>query len=260
MSKADPPRRSDVGYRRPPKDHQFRKGVSGDPKGRPRRKSAQKSSGLVFSDQRANQLLLEEAYRLVSIREGSTLMTLPLIQAVYRSLGVAAVKGNRTAQKLIADSVQKIETSVREDRVENLTALMSYKSDWEARIDQARELGQVVPRPVPHPDDIIIDFDRGEATICGPKTKEEKAEWDRLLDYRDTLQRLISDMAERFEKVGPGESKDLYLQAWKDTQLQYDRTNDNLPSRYRRDLNDRCWEDDASRPGSQKTVTWSGEL
>jgi hypothetical protein len=260
MSDADPPRRSAVGYRRPPKEHQFTKGVSGNPKGRPKLKPAEKPKEvLAFSAQRANQLLIEEAYRNVTVREGERFITMPLLQAVYRSLGVQALKGSRFAQKMIADRVREVESADRENRVDYVQTMMEYKSDWEARIDEAQRLGQRVPDPLPHPDDIKIDFVRGDVTVCGPKTKEEKAEWGRILARRDDLQAIVSDMARQHKHDAPAGKRALYLKVWKDTQLQYDKINDDLPRRYRRKLNDRCWEDGASRPGSQKTADWPGD-
>ena len=49
-----------VGYGRPPSHTRFRKGVSGNPGGRPRGMTAV----------RANRLALQEAYRLIPVREG----------------------------------------------------------------------------------------------------------------------------------------------------------------------------------------------
>ena len=68
----DPATRS---YRNPPIEHRFRKGVSGNTKGRPRKKRAFVSTkvdgqpGIGFED-RIKLLAIEEAYRLITIREG----------------------------------------------------------------------------------------------------------------------------------------------------------------------------------------------
>ncbi len=72
MSEADPPRRANIGYRRPPVEHQFKKGVSGNPRGRPKRAQPDKSkNSLQFGNQPANQFLMEEAYRMVTLREAT---------------------------------------------------------------------------------------------------------------------------------------------------------------------------------------------
>jgi hypothetical protein len=46
-------------------------------------------------------LIMQEAYRPIQIRENGKLEELPMIQAVLRSLGVAAVKGSHRAQLAI---------------------------------------------------------------------------------------------------------------------------------------------------------------
>lgn len=54
-------------------------------------------------------MLLEEAYRTVTVREGEKLVELPVIKAVFRSLGVSAMKGNRLAQTAMSELVRDIE-------------------------------------------------------------------------------------------------------------------------------------------------------
>lgn len=260
MSEADPPRRPNVGYGRPPVEHQFRKGVSGNPSGRPKRAQGRKPTDtLQFGSQPANQILMEEAYRMVTLREGDQLITLPAIQAVFRAMGVSALKGNRFAQRTLAELVQQVENSDRELRSAHLEAMMEYKCGWEKAIEEAEARGVPPPNPVPHPDDIIIDFITPGASVCGPMTKEDKVAWDRMLDCRDDLQLSVSEMAAAHARARNPTKKTFWLEQWKLEQRFYDKLNDNLPKRYRKQLKDRCWKEGASRPGSQKKRAWPGE-
>lgn len=260
MSEADPPHRSGAGYGRPPVEHQFKKGVSGNPRGRPKRKHAAKyTDPLKTSSQPANQLLMDEAYRTVTLREGDQIIKLPAIQAVFRAMGVSALKGNRFAQRTLAELVQQVENSDRESRAEYLKTMIDYKCDGERAIESAKARGITPPEPVPHPDDVIIDFAASSASINGPMTKEDKADWDQMLEHRDDLQLSVSDAASAYARARNPERKADWLERWKFNQRFYDKLNDNLPKQYRRDLKDRCWLPGASLPGSQKKRTWPGE-
>ena len=260
MSEADPPREPAVGYGRPPVEHQFKKGVSGNPRGRPRKpKSPKREDPLSFGAQPANQYLIEEAYRPVVVREGERTIELPAIQAVFRAMGVAAMKGNRFAQRTIAELVQSVEAEDRKLRLEHLETMINYKCEWDKAIERARELGQPEPQPIPHPDDVIIDFRRGEARVCGPMTKEDKVVWDRLLEHRDELQSEINSYASTYRKSRSADRKAHALEMWMFEQKLYDRLNDNFPKRYRKSLTDRCWKEGASREGQQRKAKWVGD-
>lgn len=92
----------EVGYRRPPVHGRFRRGASGNPGGRPRR----------MTSGRAHNLILQEAYRLVTVREGDKVLRLPAIQAVLRSQVALAAKGNGPAQRAVIAAVNAIEQIV----------------------------------------------------------------------------------------------------------------------------------------------------
>lgn len=105
-------------------------------------------------------MLLEEAYRTVAIREGDKVIELPVIKAVFRSLGVSAMKGNRLAQATMAELVRGVEEEDRQLRSSHFETACEYKISWEQAIEHARKHGLPEPTPVPHPDDIILDTRR----------------------------------------------------------------------------------------------------
>jgi len=252
-----------VGFGKPPKEHRFKKGQSGNPRGRPPKATREIGDDWLSAAGRpANRHVLEEAYRLVTLREGDKVTTLPVIQAVIRAMGVKALRGDRYAQRVFTDIVRTVEDRAREEHVEHFTALVEHKTHWERAIEFAREQGlKKEPQPIPHPDDIIIDLRAGTATINGPATKEDKEEWDRhIFECRDQLQETISDFARRHKRARSAEKRTEFLNLWIGVQRSYDEINDNLPKRYRKQLEDRCWDEGASRPGSMKEHHWPGEL
>ena len=71
----------EIGYGKPPKDTRFRKGQSGNPKGRPK---GAKNKGAGPMDERLKEIILEEAYRTISVRDGQRDVKVPMAQAVIR--------------------------------------------------------------------------------------------------------------------------------------------------------------------------------
>lgn len=55
--------------------------------------------------------------------------------------------------------------------------------------------------PLPHPDDILIDFRSGRVRTAGPMTKEEKADWEKRLARRDEAQVEMSEFAKLHKRA-----------------------------------------------------------
>ncbi|WP_209346790.1 DUF5681 domain-containing protein [Pontixanthobacter sp. CEM42] len=234
-----------VGYGKPPTKTRFKKGSSGNPNGRPKgaRNRIPRGFGLDASAQPANQMLLEEAYRTITVREGEELVELPVIKAVFRSLGVSAMKGNRLAQATMAELVREIEEEERAVRTSLFDTACEYKFGWERAIEDARKNGRPEPTPLPHPADVIVNLASATVTYAGPITHEEKARWDRMLEYRAELQAEVSLLASGYKRLKgakpPIPIASTLAEDWKRTTDWYDELNEPLPIRYRRPLDDR---------------------
>ena len=166
-----------VGYRKPPADHRFKPGVSGNPKGRPK---GARNKAPTLNEQRLRSIIQQEAYRTITVADGNRQVTIPMAQAVMRSLAVNAARGQLRSQTRFMEFLQTIEESDRRLHDEYLKTMIEYKIDWEKELERRERLGIEAPRPIPHPGDIHIDMRDGSARVLGPFTKEEKPIWDNL--------------------------------------------------------------------------------
>jgi hypothetical protein len=92
-----------VGYGKPPVHTRFRKGRSGNPTGKRRHGNAERAQALIW----------EEAYRLLTVREGGAVKKMPALQAVLRSQITAAAKGNVAAQRAVIKGIQDMDVKAR---------------------------------------------------------------------------------------------------------------------------------------------------
>jgi Family of unknown function (DUF5681) len=89
----------EVGYCKPPRHTQFRKGRSGNPRGRPPRDPAKRLTALV----------LREVYRGTALQENGRTVRATAMQAILRSRIDLAANGDAQAQRDILKEIRKIE-------------------------------------------------------------------------------------------------------------------------------------------------------
>jgi hypothetical protein len=188
-----------VGYKRPPQQHQFKKGVSGNPRGRPR-KAETKPSGPAHAE--LDDILLKEALRPITLRENDQVIEIPMIQAVFRSLGVAAVKGHHRSQLALANMVKQVQAARYEDRKQLFQTAAEYKDSWREAFAECDRRGDPRPEPVPHPDEIILELNTMEVRFNGPATDDEKAHWDSMLKRKAQALEEIAHYRQRLKRPG----------------------------------------------------------
>lgn len=240
----------EVGYARPPSEHRFQKGKSGNPAGRPRRSKAQpKEVNTGFGMKAAEEFLRIEAYRPVMVREGEEVIELPAIQAVFRAMGVSAITGNRFVQKTLADMVARMEAEHHASRMELFGKALDYKQSWDEEIGRCRKAGLPAPDPVPHPDDIVLDPNTGEVQILGPQTKEQKLLLEKAMARRAEAQEEVNYLAEKYRRSRDPRRKALYRESWHLEQQMFDLLDDMIGPRYKAKLKNRSYDKNASQEG-----------
>jgi hypothetical protein len=178
-----------VGYAKPPEATRFKPSQSGNPRGRPK---GAKNKRPALNEERMKDIILDEAYRTITVRDGDRNITEPMTQAIMRSLAVNAAKGQHRAQRLFAELLASVESSNKQLNDEYLSVAMDYKIAWERELDRRVRLGITgLPDPLPHPDHVVIDMRYGTVRILGPMTRAEEAElnlWrERRRDFVEEL-------------------------------------------------------------------------
>jgi hypothetical protein len=184
----------DVGYAKPPTASRFQPGRSGNPSGR-RKGSIKKGPALpALNDERLKTIILEEAYRSISINDVNGQIDIPMAQAVVRSLAVNAAKGNQRAQRLFTELLRSVERDNKKLHDEWLQTAINYKVEWDEELARRSKLGIDAPQPIPHPDDIIIDMNTGSVRVKGPMTREDKLRWDQLRALKAAIKTDIDEL------------------------------------------------------------------
>ena len=141
-------------------------------------------------------MMMEEAYRLVEVREGGKTIKLPLIQAMVRRLGVSAAQGRSRAMRYFMDTLRLIEEENYSVYSAYIKQMIDYKVDVGKEFERRKKLDPEEPDPVPHPDDIIINSYTGKVEVRGPMTKEDEIWWDRIEDTEASIAELETMLAE----------------------------------------------------------------
>jgi uncharacterized protein DUF5681 len=161
-------------HRKPPVEHQFKKGTSGNPKGRPRKK-VQPGLGALGGGiaDRFGAMVLDEATRPVTVREDGKVSEIPAMQALMRTMFRAAAQGDTKAARQLLEAIGRAESGRAGSAFEILEYAVQYKETL-APIFEQRERDGLDPLAIfPHPDDVIIDATTGEVTIDGPMSKDQ---------------------------------------------------------------------------------------
>ena len=197
-----PAKNYEVGYGRPPKEKQFIKGKSGNPLGRPKGAKTKRSKG---HEEKLKNIIYDEAYRDVPVQGEYGMVAIPMAQAVARSVAVKAAKGDHRSQKLFFEALSAAEKADLKIHREYQETWGIYKIEWEKELERRERLGITAPDPLPHPDNISIDWKTGDLIVWGPVTREEKKQFDVMVILEEKKIGLHDELAETNDPDRPEE-------------------------------------------------------
>ena len=249
-----------IGYGSPPSEHRFKKGQSGNPKGRPKKKKRQKSNFVPdFGTKGSDNLLMEEAFNLISLKEDGKIIKLPAAQAVYRAMFLKAIKGDRFARQEVISMLQRKEDEDQQKLTANIDDIVAYKKHAQKVTQEANQMGVSPPEFIPHPDDWATNPKTGELEINGPTSEVERLKWETSFKKRDELAKSIEHFAKEYERGNDPEQKSFNLKFWHYYQEIFDQINDSYPKRYRAKLKYRSHFEGCSKEGEFELDQWPGD-
>jgi hypothetical protein len=134
----------EVGYGKPPKESQFKKGQSGNPKGRPKKRR------ITLSE--FDQMYMEVAGEMVSVKTSKGLEEISVIKAILKQQAHKAMNGNNRAASIFLAEIkrsaadferdaQKVMTMKAEQEIERWNKMFDFNLS-----DVTRNLGDLTFR------------------------------------------------------------------------------------------------------------------
>src|SRR5690606_7810594 len=164
------------GVGKPPEAKRIKPGQSGNPRGRPK---GAKNRRPALHEERMKEIILDEAYRTITVRDGERVVSVPMAQAIIRALAVNAAKGQHRSQRLFTELLSATERSNADLHVRFLGAAFDYKIAWERELSRREALGiRDLPPPLPHPDHVVLVVCCGTVLISVTASNVEQAVWD----------------------------------------------------------------------------------
>ena len=176
-----------VGYGRPPKTYQFKKGQSGNPLGSSCQvRKRKRRQNLLLDD-----LVLENSEKLLRLREGNRTSSISIKEALVKKQTAIALSGHRLAINASLDRIDQAEQNKRAEVLDSYETLLDYRDNYPARAKDCRSGG--LPPPLPHPDDVRFDRRTGDLTLTGPRDLEELDTLKKILEARKIFTTMLDE-------------------------------------------------------------------
>lgn len=159
-----------VGYRKPPEEHQFKKGVSGNPKGRPKTPLA--DAGDPTSA--APGWVAKVSNRKVKIAENGKTRAVTMKEAILLVVAKQALKGDLVAARIFLNHVGAVEQARHKDNLRYAEREVDYGRRVAQQAHHAEMMGHPPFEPSLHLGDIQADSKPEAMVVKEPKCETKK--------------------------------------------------------------------------------------
>ena len=184
----------DIGFGKPPRWSRFRKGESGNPKGRPRKQPARDVQPVATSE--ADASLRKALDRKVRITNAKGSKTVKMSDAVVLAQVNKAAQGDMNAQRDVRKAQLELEhrEALREeverrDEAEKRERSFEFGHDLKDKQEQhwqlAAQQGCEPTEPWPHPEDISLNYASRTFKVRGPVAAESVPYFEYLRAERE---------------------------------------------------------------------------
>ncbi len=163
----------EVGYGKPPKHSRFKKGQSGNPAGRKAGDRSKSTSFAVAPLHPTRRALTQRADRPVAIIEDGKRHQVATRDAIFGALTVTALKGGVLAQRTMIQLMQAEDERRYGERSETFNFWRDHVINARAKMNVAIARGRPLPDILPHPDDVLLDYETLTVRIIGPADEQE---------------------------------------------------------------------------------------
>lgn len=262
LNRAEPETQRDyeVGYGRPPAQHRFKKGKSGNPGGKRKVKPSKETVPRLPTGS-FHEMLMLETDRMVRVKAGGRMVEIPAIQASIRALAIRAAKGDRLAAVTLAQlrirSDAEASAAARPARhahdaafpdiaavlqagydeacrtpEENaIAAAEEYQAIWTKVLAQLPKPSADAVAPTPHPDDVTIGRVRGTVAWPGGQPGETLS-LDGLVALYAWMRAVLPTSRAAIEAMAEGYAKAVEWERWFATEDVCEVIERHLPQRY----------------------------
>ena len=177
----------EVGHSKPPKASQFKPGVSGNPRGRPKG-SKNKLRG---NEKKLNDHILKAANTKMRITQNGEETTMTAAQAASQMLSLKSAKGDIASTKLFFALLARAEEMRSEEIKETLIKVIKWQRVTYEYLRYHKQHNLIYDTPIPHPDHLEINWETGEVTCEGPLDQKLHDVW-KVMIFR--IVRLENDL------------------------------------------------------------------